>query len=246
MSEPVIRQQAASRCPSCGLVVHKIFAEKDVYTCGQCDKVFTVMSDVRTGRVAFFAPPVPPMPHPLFLPKGSVRAMAALSLAGTCWLMFLLGQQVPPALLSLLLTVIGFYFGFRTRTDSSRDRIFDAAVYSEQPLFLPAGFIRGLLLAGFGISALVLVARNKLAEPGVMDFFVILLSLILGRLAGRVLNKSMGRTLAIMAGHAKAIVVLAACVCVIFVSAEGVDSTQRRAILTASCAIVSFYFGSRS
>lgn len=48
---------------------------------------------------------------PLYLPKGSIRAILALSLIGTLMYVVVVGYEVPDALLGLVGAVIGFYFG---------------------------------------------------------------------------------------------------------------------------------------
>ena len=234
------------RCPICGLVVHKVFAEKDAYTCPDCNTAFTVMVEPDTGRTAFFAPPARAVPHPLYLPRGSIRALVALGLSGACWLLMLTGREAPGALLSLLLTVIGFYFGFRTRTDTGRDRIFDASVHRAQPLSLPAGLIRSVLFVGFAIAAVVLYSRGQLAAPALAEFFAILFALIVGRLFGKVIAKAQSADLRAMVGHLKGIVVLAAAVLVAILLVSGRGDQSHSLLLIVLCAIISFYFGSRT
>ena len=234
------------QCPTCGLAIHGTLDGIDHYRCVDCRSEFTVMLDAETGRAAFFAPPAPDTPHPLYLPQGSVRAMVSLGLAGACWGQVLLGRQVPGALLSLLLTVIGFYFGFRSRGGSGRDRIFDASVYAEPPLFLPAGVIRKVLLAGFAVSACVLYFRNQLSDRELMSFFLILFGLILGHLFGRAFGKVQGSGLYASIGHLKALVVLAAAALVILLILSDRWREARQIPLATLCLVISFYFGSRS
>ena len=53
--------------------------------------------------------------NPLFLPKGSVRALIALSVIGTaCYMGVSSGEfTMPEWLMTLLATITGFYFGNR-------------------------------------------------------------------------------------------------------------------------------------
>lgn len=52
--------------------------------------------------------------EPLNLPKGSIRSFVTLTMALSCWALVVTGRPVPAWLFSLILTVIGYYFGFRT------------------------------------------------------------------------------------------------------------------------------------
>ena len=234
------------QCPTCGLAIHGTLDGIDRYKCVDCRSEFKVMLDAETGRAAFLAPPAPDTPHPLYLPQGSVRALVALALAAACWGQMLLGRQVPVALLSLLLTVIGFYFGFRSHSGSARDRIFDPSVYAEPPLFLPAGVIRKILLGGFLVAACVLYFRKQLSDRELLSFFLILFGLILGHLFGRSFRKLQGSGLYVFVGHCKALVVLAAAAGVILLILSGRWRELRQIPLAVLCLIISFYFGSRS
>ncbi len=57
------------------------------------------------------------MDNPLFLPKGSVRAMIALAVvAGTITMCFV-RTTVPEGLIGIAGIIIGFYFGSRTKKE---------------------------------------------------------------------------------------------------------------------------------
>src|SRR5687767_5451541 len=94
------------------------------------------------------APPVTP---PLNLPVGSVRALITLSVLGTVWVLMLQGRKVGPEMEDTLLLVLGYYFGARaagSRADAltvAADRESNAA----DPLYLPRGAIRVLIVLGF-------------------------------------------------------------------------------------------------
>jgi hypothetical protein len=51
---------------------------------------------------------------PLDLPEGSVRALLALILVLSTFVLFLLNKTPPEWYLSLVMMVIAFYFGIRT------------------------------------------------------------------------------------------------------------------------------------
>ena len=51
----------------------------------------------------------------LFLPKGSVRGLIALGFTGAVIAMFISGQPMPEALLSIASMIVGYYFGSRTK-----------------------------------------------------------------------------------------------------------------------------------
>jgi hypothetical protein len=53
------------------------------------------------------------MKEPLNLPHGSVRALLAVVLTGTCAFLWATGQPVPAELLVTASGVIGFYFASR-------------------------------------------------------------------------------------------------------------------------------------
>lgn len=108
-------------------------------------------------------PPEAPTP-PLNLPVGSVRALLTLSVLGTVWALMLQGRAVGPEMEDTLLLVLGYYFGARAvgaRADAftvAADREGNAA----DPLYLPRGAIRLLIVVGFVAVAVQLHQQGKL------------------------------------------------------------------------------------
>src|SRR5438067_1852574 len=96
-----------------------------------------------------------PMPrHALGLPAGSVRALLALMVVGlVCALMLIPPPHgtpipIPAYLLYLLFLILGHYFAARGNTRGQSD------AWNRQPLSLPRGCIRLLLLAALSATCI--------------------------------------------------------------------------------------------
>ena len=103
-------------------------------------------------------PAVPAIPPPLGLPTGSIRAVLALIMCGSIWYLALNGLAIPTILVESVLLVIGFYFGVRQGAAPALQPAATAPppvapggkpVKVRQPLHLPRGSVRTLLLVGF-------------------------------------------------------------------------------------------------
>ncbi|TLZ73597.1 MAG: hypothetical protein E6K10_00035, partial [Methanobacteriota archaeon] len=92
------------------------------------------------------AVPIPtPVRPPLALPVGSVRAILALVLCGSLWYLVLKDFSPLPVLVDSALLVVAFYFGVRSTAPPSAP-VVPTSVPVKQPLHLPRGTIRGILL----------------------------------------------------------------------------------------------------
>ena len=188
--------------------------------------------------------------EPLGWPRGSVRALVALTLAASCWVRVLLALPVPAALLSLLLTVLGYYFGFRRRRRTATtgpDEVGAKAkpAAGDTPLSLPRGYVRWILLLGFGVSGGVLAWRGRLTDFKYAEFFLILAGLIGGwlfaLLTEPIRDGSIGRAI----DNIKAVVVLVVAAGLAAVFLVGWWEQLPPIAVVAGCAVVSFYYGSR-
>ena len=233
------------RCPHCDAEIRKTIKDAEELTCTACQSCFTVMLDEKSGKAALIGANEQNIREPLSLPRGSIRAIATLCLAFSCWLLVLRGLDVPTYLLSLLLTIIGYYFGFRKKVKAAQSKIFDASAKTEEPLFLPGGFIRFVLIVGFAITAVILYAKGRLFKSEYLEFFVILCGLILGYLCARLFSHTQSQAIYNSINHLKGAIVLVAVLCLssLFITARYADNMYTA--LSLSC-IVSFYFGSRS
>ena len=137
---------------------------------------------------------VPAVPPPLGLPPGSVRAVLALIMCGSIWYLALNGLTIPPILLESVLLVIGFYFGVRQGTAPAMQAAAAAAlppgtpvvapVKVKQPLHLPRGSVRVILLVGFfGVIAYEWYHRQSV--PGA---FLLILQVMASYLLGYVIS----------------------------------------------------------
>lgn len=141
--------------------------------------------------------------EPLGLPKGSIRAIATLVTAGCSWGLLFAGGPVPDYVLDLLLTIIGYYFGFRHKVREAGIGAGDVPAKSPEPLGLPGGTIRMMLIAGFGVSTAILFSRGQLRSPAYLEFFLILAGLIAGYFFSRLSAGIAGSRTGRMVNHAK-------------------------------------------
>jgi hypothetical protein len=121
--------------------------------------------------------------HAFGLPEGSVRAVLAVAIFATIWVLLVRKpeQEVPDYLRDLLFIIMGHYFASRRRSST-------APSSGPGPLFLPKGTIRLILFSGF-VAVGVLLFRgghfsNPLGNPGVVT-----LMLVAGFLLGVVVSK---------------------------------------------------------
>ena len=239
-------ERGVYHCPYCRVEVVQDYHEEGMHECPACKTRFKEIVEGKDGRVALIEEREQEIPEPLWLPKGSIRGAATISMAVACWLLIILGHDVPAYLLSLLLAVLGYYFGFRTKMKAAESRIVDAAAEAAQPLYLPSGVIRVFLIAGFVVSGVILLHRGLLADDlEYLGFFVVLGGLVVGYVFGRSLAKARGSRTVIAVNHVKGLVVLLACavLCVFFLTQTHTQHPKAAMIL---CAIVTFYFGSRT
>jgi len=178
------------------------------------------------------------------MPKGSIRAIATLATAGCTWGLLFTGRPVPDYVLDLLLAVIGYYFGFRRKVREAGGQASDAPAKAAEPLGLPGGTIRMMLVGGFGISALILYSRGQLGSSAYLEFFLILAGLIAGYFFSRLFAGMADSRVGRMINHAKGLFVLFATIQLAVLLLAG-HAEQSPLGLAMACTI-SFYFGSRS
>ncbi len=233
-------------CPTCEQELRKVVGEESDWTCPICERRFELIRHDETGTAALVAEDAPDLPEPLYLPRGSIRAGVALLMAGVSWLLIAAGRPVPGPLLSLLLTIVGYYFGFRTEKRMPRGNVFDAEGSREHPLFLPGGAVRLILLLGFLVTGLALLTRGRLMEDGYLEFYFILLGLFLGHLFARITGTPRPTAAMVLFNHVKGAAVLAASLAlVILFLTEGYLRAEMW-LVVVMCGVVGFYYGSRS
>ncbi len=235
----------AYRCPECRTTIQEELVDGAELICSGCGRIFHVLREASTDSIGFVPSGAGAVVEPLYLPQGSVRALATFVLAGGCWVLMLSGRRVPDYLLSLLLTMIAYYFGFRKKASSAQSRIYDAAANADAPLFLPAGMIRFALIGGFAVCGMILYAAGKMGQMKFLEFYAILLGLVVGYIFGKVLAPLRGTTLGNQINHIKGVAVLGASLWlfVLLMAERGVEGNHLG--LGLAC-VISFYFGSRS
>ncbi len=239
-------EKTAYRCPCCGYEIHQSLSDGDVYACDACRRRYKVLLDEETGKAGFVEQGRPELPEPLHMPRGSIRAIVALGVGACCWVTFVLGREIPGAMLGLALTTVSYYFAFRVKTQAAGSRIFDASAQPVRPLALPGGCIRTILTLGFLVSALAAYTHGRIAEPLDVEFFLVLLGLPAGHVFARVMAKVAAPRLTVLVSHLKGLTVLAATVGLAILVLWGAAANISPAVTTTLCAVVSFYYGSRS
>lgn len=241
-------EKRSETCPECEVEFRGEIRDGAEVSCPACRRQYRVLIDESTGVMSFVLKPRHHSVEPLYLPRGSIRALVSLSLSGVFWMLAVMGRAIPPSLPAVLLTVLGYYIGFRRREASSGSgaTVYDASRKTYQPVYLPTGAIRLILIAGFAVSAVVLWLSDGMVQAGLREFYLIVASLLVGHLFGRYAAAHLDSEPVIVLGHVKGLAVLLAtvalCAMYLFGAAGGEAGRSAAPILTA---IIGFYFGSR-
>jgi hypothetical protein len=200
--------------------------------------------------------------HAWGLPAGSVRALLAILIFATVWVLLLVRpvEEIPDYLRDLLFVIMGHYFAARHRASPDAEP-------GPPPLFLPRGSVRFFLVGGSIAVAVILFRRGQLTSLE-RNPAVVTLLLVGGFLLGVAMNAAMswwrgrGHRTPRVVEDVRALVSVAAAVLLIFLVANHlvllVPSSQIDRLIPPEihlghlgsehvlAAIVGFYFGSRS
>jgi hypothetical protein len=181
--------------------------------------------------------------EPLFLPRGSLRAIAALVLSITSWVLMFTNRAIPNYLFGVLLTIIGNYFGHRRRRLMVLSNPHEPAIPESHPLFLPKGFIRLFLISGFVAGGMAAYAWGHLGEDHYFEFFVVLGGFVIGHIFKKLISIKEGSIFLSFLNHIKGLCLIAAVVYLSMILLNNPEWGGKYA-LYLSC-FISFYFGSR-
>lgn len=204
------------------------------------------------------APTEPKPRHPLRLPRGSVRAVLALAVAGTTyWLLahpsLLSNDALPPYLAGALPLVLAYYFA--ARSNAAPDGAPKEKGLRGRPLWLPGGTIRALLALGFfvaaGFYAFGVGAQNLLGSkvgPFLLEVAVFLAGQLSRAVLDRVTKDKPAPAWRVLFGDVKAIVAIlsAAGLVLVHTLPDGtLPAALQDAFAKAFPLVISFYFGAR-
>jgi hypothetical protein len=153
-------------------------------------------------------------------------------------------QPVPLYLLNLLLAIIGYYFGFRQKTAIAENRASDTYAKTPEPLYLPGGSIRMILVVGFILCGVLICIRGKLTDLAHLEFFVLLAGLVAGYFFSRTFRMADAAAYSRF-NHLKGLIVLVATGWLAVGLLSGAFQEHPHIGLIPAC-IITFYFGSRS
>ena len=232
-------------CPICGIGIFQKINRGSNISCGSCGNEFFVRWNRDRRDYVFVNLTEKGKGEPLGLPRGSVRAILVLSISLLCWLLFILGRDVPNYLLNLILIMIGYYFAFRgaplTYCGSRSKTVKDP----KQPLHLPKGVVRWIVVGGFLISFIVLIATGRIGNGSYLEFFIILLGLVLGHISRKARVGCFKIETPSWLRHTKALVLITITIFLFILFMGGWENKIDPLFIRLSIATIGFYFGSR-
>ena len=200
--------------------------------------------------------------EPLFLPRGSIRALLALMMTGTFfYLDYNKGwdiSQVPESLTSLMLVIVAFYFGARSMeagSDSSSEKKTEnrgliqwITSLKDSPLFLPKGTIRFIMIVMFGVISYFSFSHHSSVPDALLQILTIIAGYLLGIVITYIYHKISDQAASKVSlfGHVKAIITI------LFVGVVDIAHIFSWSFATAEITdrlmtlLITFYFGSRT
>jgi hypothetical protein len=193
--------------------------------------------------------------HPLGLPKGSIRAILALIIVIIACQQMLNGA-VPNLLLSeTLMIVLTHYFTARQHnSDDHKINVINKPVVETirlnepNPLWLPRGSIRILIVTAFIITVLGLIEQGRLFDSNVLGMLIPFAAYLLGSLLKR--NKTINADysnswfMQILI-HITALIAILIGFLLLFLAFNNLLSTLPEWIASLLLSAILYYFGSR-
>ncbi|MGA1792688.1 MAG: hypothetical protein ACMUHM_01945 [Thermoplasmatota archaeon] len=233
------------KCPVCGNAITERLTIGARFTCIGCRSEFLVKwnRDKRDYRYVNLADRG--KGEPLRLPRGSVRALLLISISLICWVLLIWGREVPNYLLNLVLVMIGYYFAFRVAQPSKATSREVVDKEAKHPLHLPRGYVRWIVVGGFMIALVVLVATGRIARHDHIEFYFILTGLVIGYLARKTRSDWLKFETPVFFKHAKALLLLLIAAFLMVLFFGGLADMVHPLPIRLSIAVIGFYFGSR-
>ncbi|MGE0431243.1 MAG: hypothetical protein AB7S36_03200, partial [Planctomycetota bacterium] len=196
--------------------------------------------------------------HTFGAPRGTVRALLALCVAGSAyWLIANPDlrpsmEKLPDELLSALLIIISYYFADRAAASGARQE-------GPSPLWLPQGTVRAMLVVGFLAAVGWLIYQQVRVDPAAFNFWalpgaamIVNIGAFLGGRLGKAIIKgfhNQGKSsLAHVIDDIKAVVAIIAAVGVVLVFCVpqiGLPQEWKLKFSELLPSIITFYFGTK-
>jgi len=190
----------------------------------------------------------------LGLPTGSVRALMALMVVGVVLRETLSGRPIGVLLTEALFVILAHYFTSRrllALPSGLRERLEQEGLLEREPspLWLPRHTVRGLIVAGFFGTAVILALQGRLFAPGAFDNIGLFLAYLGGVLyawwRGRRRRGRRPGALHALSVHLGALSALIACAILLLFSGGGDVTASAGWTEKLLLGIVLFYFGAR-
>ncbi len=133
------------------------------------------------------------MTHPLWLPRGSVRAIITLSVAiTTLYMISIACEQIPQSLGNVMIVSVAFYYSTRASTLPSTEtpkKIDSSTSLEPPPLFLPARTVRITLAIIIAISIGIVAFTNQEIPIFIVTVFITIIGYALGMIVREIIGR---------------------------------------------------------
>lgn len=193
--------------------------------------------------------------HPLGMPPGSIRAILALTIVGIVIYQIVIGDGVGLLLSETLSIVLTHYFASRRSVALpphllQLPEIREWAEHEPNPLWLPRGSIRIIMMVAFVATAIYLLFKGLLFSPNVVGTIALIFAYLGGvlirwwRNRDNVPPKQPQRALFV---HVQAFLVLVTCLVMVLLTVNAGDNQAGLPewLEKFSLAFILYYFGSR-
>jgi len=231
------------KCPACGRPIVEYIGEGSHYHCPKCNKEFAVKWSKEQRDYIFVDMADKGKGEPLRMPRGSVRSIITLTFCGTLWALIFLDREAPSFLLDTILIVFGYYFALQT-VQSIKGVPVVTDRNTKEPLNMPKGSIRWVLVAGFIAMLVYSILTNGVLDRPYVSFYSVLGGIILGYVIFKVTSALEVETPAIIKHILAAFVLLVAALLCLSVVGGFHDDLPDYSIQGA-ITLTGFYFGSR-
>ena len=199
----------------------------------QRDYIFIDLADIGKGE-------------PLGIPRGSVRAIVTLTISITIWAMFVLDRMNPDYMLNLALIMIGYYFAFRVITSPLKGIPDVIEAGTKQPLYMPKGVIRWVLICGFLLAGGFVVVRGDLIRADLVEFYTILIGMTIGYASRKLVIEKFKIETPMWMKNTKSIIVICMALYMQAIFSFALADDVPIFTIRTSIALIGFYFGSRN